>query len=176
MTAVGTAGLCLLDSVELDELRFPMRIYRQEIAVDSEGPGRRRGAPGGHVEFGPTGGEMTVAYASDGTVNPAQGARGGGAGGRARQHKRDAGGHEHELESCAEVRLAPGEILVSITQVGGGYGPAFQRETERVQKHVAEGWITIGRARDVYGVIFDDDGKVDLAATESLRRCAPAPV
>ena len=87
LTSVGSAGLCLLDSVELDELRFPMRVYKQEIAVDTEGAGRRRGAPGAHVEFGPVDCEMMVAYASDGTMFPAKGARGGGDASRARQIK-----------------------------------------------------------------------------------------
>ena len=75
LTGMGSAGLCLLDSVELDELRFPIHVYKQGIAVDSEGAGRRRGAPGAHVEFGPVDCEMTIAYASDGTMYPALGVR-----------------------------------------------------------------------------------------------------
>ena len=169
LTSVGSAGLCLLDSVELDELRFPMRVYKQEIAGDTEGAGRRRGAPGAHVEFGPVDCEMMVAYASDGTMFPAKGARGGGAASRARQIRRGANGDEEELEACTEVRLGPGEVMISITQPGGGYGPPAEREPERVAHDVAEGWISAARAREVYKVVVDERGRVDPEATAALR-------
>ena len=169
LTGMGSAGLCLLDSVELDELRFPIHVYKQEIAVDSEGAGRRRGAPGAHVEFGPVDCEMTIAYASDGTMFPALGVRGGGAAAPARQIRRDADGQEHELDACAEVQLGPGEVMISITQPGGGYGSPLEREPERVQRDVSERWITAARAREVYGVVLDNEGRVDMDATRRER-------
>ena len=169
LTGMGSAGLCLLDSVELDELRFPIHVYKQEIAVDSEGAGRRRGAPGAHVEFGPVDCEMTIAYASDGTMFPALGVRGGGAAAPARQIRRDESGQERELDACAEVQLGPGEAIISITQPGGGYGSPLEREPERVQKDVLEGWITAARARKVYGVVLDDGGRLDVGETRRVR-------
>jgi len=169
LTSIGSAGLCLLDSVELDELRFPIRVYKQEIAQDSEGAGRRRGAPGAHVEYGPIDSEMTVAYASDCSTHPAKGARGGGPAACARQIKRDINGNEFELEACAEVLLGPGEVMISITQPGAGYGAAFEREPARVCKDIAEGWISRDRAETSYGVILDDAGNVDAEKTQRLR-------
>jgi len=169
LTSIGSAGLCQLDSVELDELRFPIRVYKQEIARDSEGAGRRRGAPGARVEFGPIDCEMIVAYASDGSTNPAKGVRGGGAAQPAQQIKHDTNGCAHPLPACTQVTLRSGEIMVSITQPGGGYGPAFEREVERVHKDVEEGWISKARARDTYGVAFDDAGNVDATVTNTLR-------
>ena len=65
--------------------------------------------------------------------------RGGGAAAPAQQFKRDTAGREQELDACAEVRLDAGEVIVSITQPGGGYGPPFEREPERVQEDIAEG-------------------------------------
>ncbi len=41
---VGNAGLCYVDSVELDELRQPMRVCDRRFLTDSEGAGRHRGA------------------------------------------------------------------------------------------------------------------------------------
>ena len=169
LTGMGSAGLCLLDSVEIDELRFPIRVYRQGLATDTEGAGHRRGAPGAHVEFGPVDCSMSVAYASDGTTFPAAGVRGGGAAARAQQIRRDTAGDEHELGACDEVHLEPGEIIVSITQPGGGYGSPIKREPERVQKDVDEGWITAARAHDTYGVVLDFDGNVDADATRARR-------
>ncbi len=80
MGGVGDAGILMRDSVELDELRFPIRIVSQRLVQDSEGAGRRRGAPAAIVEFGPVDAEIEAIYLSDGTVNPPQGARGGQAG------------------------------------------------------------------------------------------------
>jgi N-methylhydantoinase B len=170
LTGMGSAGLCLLDSVEIDELRFPIRVYRQGLAPDSEGAGRRRGSPGAHVEFGPIDCAMSVAYASDGSTFPAAGVRGGGGAARAQQIKRDVAGREHTLAACDEVRLESGEVMISITQPGGGYGPPTEREPERVQKDLAEGWITNARARDTYGVVVGVDGMIDVAATHAKRK------
>jgi N-methylhydantoinase B len=169
LTGLGSAGLCLLDSVELDEMRFPIRVYRQGLAVDSEGAGRRRGAPGAHVEFGPINCDMMVAYASDGTHFPAAGVCGGGDAANALQIKRDITGKETELQACDEITLKDGEIIVSITQPGGGYGLAREREPERVLKDVKEGWISAARAHEVYGVALDANGEIDMVKTNKLR-------
>jgi N-methylhydantoinase B len=50
------------------------------------------------------------------------------------------------------VVLEPGETIVSMSSGGGGYGLPRERDPERVRLDVAEGWISPGRARDVYGV------------------------
>jgi N-methylhydantoinase B len=70
----------------------------------------------------------------------------------------------------AGVRLESGEVMISITQPGGGYGPPTEREPERVQKDLAEGWITNARARDTYGVVVGVDGMIDVAATHAKRK------
>ena len=72
------AGVLQWNSVELDELRFPIRIDLQQIAIDTEGVGRRRGAPAAELEFTATDGVIDCMYLSDGTINPPLGVRGGG--------------------------------------------------------------------------------------------------
>jgi N-methylhydantoinase B len=59
--------------------------------------------------------------------------------------------------------------VVAYTPGGGGYGPPLERDPARVLKDVEEGWITVARARDAYGVVFDADGLVDAAATRAIR-------
>jgi N-methylhydantoinase B/oxoprolinase/acetone carboxylase alpha subunit len=81
VAGIGSAGTMLRDSIEIDELRYPVRIYEERLIPDSEGAGRFRGAPGAYVEFGPVdGAEFEVIAGSDGTVFPARGVRGGLAG------------------------------------------------------------------------------------------------
>lgn len=169
MSDLGSGGTLLLDSVEIDELKQPIVIHSRRLARDTEGAGFRRGAPGLHVEYGPLGGELEAIYANDGAVNPMQGARGGLAGARSAQLKRDAAGRLSELDICGPVRVEPGERLVARTSGGGGYGPPETREPDRVARDVDEGWISAARAASVYRVVLDAGGAVDQAATAALR-------
>ena len=150
---VGNAGFVLRDSVEIDELHHPIRIVEQRLLPDTEGPGRHRGASSLYAEYGPIDGTtLTVMYASDGTVNPARGVRGGGDGAPSRQFKRGRDGTLAEAPPAGAVVLEPGETIVSMSSGGGGYGPPRERDAERVRHDVGEGWISAERARDVYGV------------------------
>src|SRR5262249_47802218 len=120
--------------------------------------------------FGPTEAcILDVLYTADGTVSPALGTRGGHAGGLLQALKRSASGELVPLPPCGGVRLVPGETVISIASGGGGYGPPLERDPDRVKRDVDEGWITPARAREIYGVIFDPVGNVDLAATRAQR-------
>jgi len=166
---VGNAGLCFLDSIELDEMRQPIHVYSRRLVADTEGAGRRRGAPSIEVDFGPLASELDVGYVSDGAVNPPRGVRGGLAGGRADQWRIAVDGSREPLPACAQVRLKRGERLVSLSTGGGGYGPPSQRDAAEVAHDVAERWITRARAQSVYGVALDADGSVDEDGTRRLR-------
>ena len=166
---VGNAGLCFLDSIELDELRQPIHVYSRRLVVDSEGAGRYRGAPSIAVEFGPLAGEISVGYVSDGAVNPARGVRGGLDGGRANQWRVRADGGREPLPACAQVSLRAGERVLSVSTGGGGYGPPDLRDPLLVASDLRERWITAQRARQVYRVAVDADGRVDEQATSALR-------
>jgi N-methylhydantoinase B len=57
---------------------------------------------------------------------------------------------------------------------GGGYGDPLTRDPARVLTDVLEGYESIGKARDIYGVVFtgkieDDTLAVDAAATAARR-------
>jgi N-methylhydantoinase B len=167
---IGAAGFLLRDSVEIDEMKYPIRVHEQRLIADSEGAGRRRGSPGAYVEYGPVGCEMDVVYLSDGTVNAPTGVRGGLDGSRAEQHVRGGGGElSDELGAYARVPLREGESIVSVSCGGAGYGPPAEREPGRVAADVREGLLTTGRAREVYRVALDATGEVDAAATARLR-------
>jgi N-methylhydantoinase B len=167
---VGNAGLCYQDSIELDEMRHPLHVHQRRFIQDSEGAGQQKGGPGMLVEFGPTRGEMEVAFVSDGTSNPARGVRGGGKGGAAYQAIRDADGTVTPTENCAVVTLHTGESIVSHCCGGGGYGDPRRREPEKVAKDVTEGWVSKDRASEIYRVALAEDGSVDEGATATLRR------
>jgi N-methylhydantoinase B len=165
----GNAGMCRHDSIEVDELHHPLFVSHRYLVPDTEGPGRYRGAASGYTEFGPVDGcTMQVLYTSDGTINPARGARGGLPGSRARAQKRALDGSLTELPGCHGVTLQPGERITSYSAGGGGYGPPIERDPLKVKHDLDEGWITRARAEEVYGVVIAD-GEVDLAATQARR-------
>jgi N-methylhydantoinase B len=172
MGGIGDAGVLQRDSVELDELRFPIRVETQRIVADTEGAGRRRGAPAAEAAITATDGEFEVIYLSDGTVNPPLGARGGGPGARAWQAIRRANGDIEEVGLCERLTIRQGETILSRCCGGGGYGNPREREPERVVADVQEGFVSRERARGVYGVEIDDNMRLDLSATDALRRAA----
>jgi N-methylhydantoinase B len=169
MAGLTDAGVLQWNSVELDELRFPIRIDTQRIAIDTEGVGRRRGAPAAELEFTPTDGEIECMYLSDGTINPPLGVRGGGPGATARQATRGSDGVARETELCARLRLRPGTTLLSRCCGGGGYGDPLEREPARVAKDVSERIISHQRAFESYGVVLDAGCRVDSPATQRQR-------
>ena len=168
---IGAAGFLLRDSIEIDEMKYPILIHEQRIIPDSEGAGRFRGSPGAEVEYGPIeGSSLEIMWLSDGTYNPARGVRGGLEGAPAGQRKRSGDGQvSGELGSYARVTLQPGETIISLSSGGGGYGPPSERDPKRVEKDVREGWVTRERAERVYGVVLDDEGVVDEARTVACR-------
>ncbi len=166
---VGVAGLQMHDSVEVDEMKYPIEVRAQHIIQDSEGAGRFRGAPGAYVEYGPVGTTLEIIYTSDGTYNAPRGVRGGLDGACAQQFKRSEDGSMTPLPNFTQLKLVPGETVVSMCTGGGGYGPPHERDPLLVAKDVSEGWVSVERARDVYRVAIAADGSVDEAATRLLR-------
>jgi N-methylhydantoinase B len=162
-------GSMMRDSTEVLELLRPIRVWTDRIVPDTEGAGRFRGAPSLYIEYGPVDTELEVLYAADGTVNPALGVRGGQSGALCRPALRRANGDVAELDAWARVVLAPGETIISISSGGGGYGPPHERDVQRVVHDVVDGWVSVERARDVYGVVLDEHGSVDDDATRERR-------
>ncbi|MFN4140484.1 hydantoinase B/oxoprolinase family protein [Aestuariivirga sp.] len=169
MITTGTAGMSFFDSVEVDELRHPLIVRQRRLVQDSEGAGRFRGAPASLVEFEANGTEVTVLYQSDGTIHPAQGVRGGGRGGPARNFVTRSDGTEQAADGWATITLEPGDRVTGISPGGGGYGNPLERDRLMVLADVADGYVSLHRAAEIYGVAIDPDGGIDEVATSALR-------
>jgi len=166
---IGVAGVQQHDPVEVDEMKYPVLIRSQNLIQNTEGAGRHTGSPSSLVEFEPVDTTITALYISDGTNNEPRGARGGNEGARAQQFKQYVNGDREVLDIVGNVTIEPGERIVSMTTGGGGYGHPLEREINRVEKDVREGYITAERAETIYGVVLNADGSVDSEATASLR-------
>jgi N-methylhydantoinase B len=157
---VGAAGFCMIDSVEVNEQRFPLRVIAQYIVKDTEGAGCYRGAPGCYFECQAVDTGVTFNYISDGEVNPAQGSRGGGIAAPAAHYKRTLTDAVERLPNAAEVEIVAGESIIAICGGGGGYGPPTQRALQSVAEDVREGYVSVERAATVYGVEIEADSNV----------------
>lgn len=167
---VGNAGMCYLDSVELDELRHPLYVHARGFLADTEGAGRHCGARVGFAVYGPQDCQIEVVYNSDGNINGPQGVRGGHDGARSHQHKLDGTGEKIEIPQFGRVMLDEGEMMCSFSCGGGGYGFPHERECAAVLHDVAMGFVTIKRAAEIYGVVIDEDGTLNDEATARRRR------
>ena len=161
-------GMCHLDSIEVAEAYQPFVVHERRIEQDTEGAGWRRGAPGLLIEYGPHGGELTIAYVSDGEENPAKGVRDGLGTVPSWNRRQLPDGSQEKLPPSGLVTLAPNERVRCLAQAGGGYGDPTLREPDRVLADVQLGIVSPERARLVYAVVLDD-GAVDGEATAHLR-------
>jgi N-methylhydantoinase B len=153
---------------EFLERYFPLIIERYETEPDSGGAGLHRGGNGIH---------MTYRFLAAGTISihddrwfvPPWGVNGGEPGKRARKILEKADGTTHIIgNKVEEVHVDEGDQLHFITWGGGGWGDPLERDPALVGKEIIQGLVTAAGAKD-YGVIANENGDVDLAATEALR-------
>jgi len=171
---IGVAGGAYMDSIEMDEMRFPMYVTGRHFIADSGGVGRTRGGEAFFCEFGPTEGDMEIGYVSNGNEHAPEGVRGGGDGVCANQFRRDLNGDLHQLDACAQAVIPEGHSMVSYSCGGGGYGPPVERPADKVAHDVREKWVSVEAAKATYGVVVDAAGVIDTAATDKLRAGRPA--
>jgi 5-oxoprolinase (ATP-hydrolysing) len=110
-----------LTDPEVLEFRFPVRVDSYEIRSGSGGRGRHDGGDGGvrRVRFLEP---MTASILSNGRLHGAFGMAGGEPGGVGENHVERADGRIEALGHIGEVQVAPGDVIVSATPGGGGYG------------------------------------------------------
>jgi N-methylhydantoinase B len=154
---------------EFTESRFPLRVERLGLAVDSGGPGRHRGGCGyeKHIRVLRDAHFMSIA---DRSILSCWGVNGGRAG-RPFQVTVDPGGPgEHDVDALADAEpLRAGTVVRIRTTGGGGWGDPLDRPVADVLRDVAWRKVSVAGAREDYGVVLRDDGTADEAATEALR-------
>ena len=169
------AGLMYRDSVEVDELKHPIRVNSLEIVQDSSGAGRQRGAPAQQIELAATGNPVTAVISCDGQHAPPRGVVGGQDGTAGKTWLVEGNDEANRLPNVVQVTLQKGQALRGRDSAGGGYGSPLDRPPAQVLHDVLEGWESRQKAREIYGVIFsgeieDETLAVDLAATEAKRK------
>ncbi|WP_446831757.1 hydantoinase B/oxoprolinase family protein [Candidatus Foliamicus sp.] len=153
---------------EFLESYFPLRIDAYETLPDSGGAGLHRGGNAlrvGYRFLEP--GEISIH--DDRWLTYPWGVNGGLPGQRSRKILHRADGSEELLQSkCDRIKVEPGDLLYFDTWGGGGWGDPLKRPADKVGFDVAAGLVSVDGARR-YGVVCNEDGEVDEAATEKLR-------
>lgn len=67
-------------------------------------------------------------------------------------------------------QLKPGDVVTIDAAGGGGYGDPLERDLERVEADVRDGYVSLEAVEKDYGVIISSEtGLADQAATEKMR-------
>ena len=135
--------------VEINESVAPLLFWRKEYQTDSGGSGRYRGGLGQVIEIeNAIGQDMELLAAFDRIHFPARG-RAGGADGAA---GRVALKHNGELQGKGCQLIPADDRLIINTPGGGGFGPASQRDRQRVRRDLTNGIISQHAAVDDYAL------------------------
>ena len=139
-----------IQSTEIVERVFPLRILRQEIRPDSGGPGRRRGGCGLVREVEVLTDEARLSVLSDRNIIPPAGVNGGFAGAPNRYTVRRDGKTIEPGDfpgKIANFRLKPHDVLVMQSSGGGGFGDPTERSRDALASDLDDGYVTeAGRA------------------------------
>lgn len=155
--------------IEEVEINYPFRIARYELIQDSGGAGQHRGGLSLRREYEFPFTETKFTIMSDGTRFPPKGLF-GGADGRPAHFILDPGGKAEELPSKVTVDLPIGGRIQIETPGGGGYGAPLDRPIERVIADVRSGKVSVGAARESYGVVLAPDSlTLDEPSTAEAR-------
>ena len=113
---------------------------------------------------------MNVARPIFGHVQAPWGFRGGDSGRTAKSRLVRHNGEEIELPSMLSARLTrAGDRFIAIGGSGGGYGPPRERNPRDVLRDYLDGFVTRNEAKNIYEVVIDHAGGLDMPATESMR-------
>ncbi len=163
--------------VEIMESDTPLIVERREILPDSGGPGKLKGGLGRRVVFRVPDDEyaplppVNLGMQSGRFRYPPQGLFGGKKGSKAQFLVNGKPGNPYGL-----TQLNPGDVVIMDAAGGGGYGDPLEREMEWVERDVLEGYVSVERAKNDYGVVINPEtGKGDVIATQKLRQALKEP-
>ena len=156
--------------VEYAESYFPLRVVELRGQCDSGGAGRHRGGNGVYKEYEfLASGDVSIH--DDRAISRPWGIGGGlAAEGSSKVLVRQSGGEEELPSKLDFLRVEPGDRLRYITAGGGGWGDPLVRDPNAVRLDVLRGFVSSGKALDVYGISLSEDAAtVDLDETHRLR-------
>ncbi len=150
---IDASGGLLDQDYEMFEHMTPHHLLRHEYLTDSAGAGRNRGGLGVETLYRVGSDDTQIVTFGDGDVEPAFGLFGGKQGALNKiELQRPDGEVIHPTSKDLITGVPAGTIYVQHAGGGGGFGDPFERPAEKVAAEVRDGIISVGSARDDYGV------------------------
>ena len=176
MNPVDLGDISTIQSVERLETEIPILVEACELRTGSGGAGRHRGGLGARraTRLLATSGAYSVQ--TDRTTVAPYGLSTGAPGAPTATYLRRTG-RRIDFDTPGKVaghRMREGDVLVMESAGGGGWGDPLTRDPDLVAADVAAGYLTTDQALDRYGVVCDDTGLLDEAATGGARDQARA--
>ncbi len=157
--------------IEIFESDTPLLVENRELLADSGGPGRMKGGIGQREVFRVPADQyaplppVNLGIQAGRHIHPPEGLFGGKPGAKAQFLVNGVPGNPFGL-----TQLKPGDVVTIDAAGGGGCGNPLDREPERVERDVTEGYVTLEKAREEYGVILHPKSlTLDEEATRKLR-------
>ncbi len=177
------AGVIKHGSVEVCENVMPFFWEEMNLMQDMEGPGQWVGARGSvairHCNAPKEATTLLMAGDASGTFFPPAGSNGAPYAPTGNLYMKTVGSDKKEFfpTMCMKPMFS-GDILYTECMGGGGYGNPLDRDPEKIRLDVRDEYISVQRAKNVYGVIIvpssltdnPEDVAIDVAATDLLRK------
>jgi N-methylhydantoinase B len=171
MAAIDWGDLSTVQSSEVLETRYPLRVEFSRLGIGSAGDGRHRGGLGMRRGLRLLDEEATYSLLSDGAVVPPFGVLGGMSASPVDSYvrRKDQSLRFDTPGKVGGFSLRRDDVLVLQSAGGGGYGDPLEREPNEVMHDLREGYVTAKQAEAVYGVVPGKNGAWDEAATSAKR-------
>ncbi len=157
--------------IEIFESDTPLVVESRELLADSGGPGRMKGGLGQREVFRVPDDKyapippINLGIQAGRHIHPPEGLFGGKPGAKAQFLVNEDPGNPFGL-----TQLKPGDVVTIDAAGGGGCGDPLERDPEMVESDVIQGYVSLEKAREDYGVAIDPETvKVDEEATRKVR-------
>jgi len=157
--------------IEIFESDTPLIVEKRELITDSAGPGIMKGGLGQREVFKIPDDKyapippVNLGIQAGRFIHPPEGLFGGNPGGRAQFLVNGVSGNPYGL-----TQLKPGDAVTIDAAGGGGHGNPLDRDPEMVENDVKDGYVSLEKAKEDYGVVIDPKTfKVNMEATRKLR-------
>jgi N-methylhydantoinase B/oxoprolinase/acetone carboxylase alpha subunit len=162
------ASLAANIPVEVAEQEYPILVERYGLVPDSGGAGRHRGGLAVERVWRCLTPDTSLIVRSDRAAHPPYGLA-GGAPGAPSSNVLHRNGSSDNLPPMFSIEIEVGDVYEHRTAGGGGWGDPRERDPGAVAADVNDEKVSPAAARDLYGVVLTDDGRVDEAATAEAR-------
>jgi len=165
---------------EIFELAYPYRLSQYEFAEDTAGAGKWRGGVGAVLRWRIETPEVQCVTVGSGMLEETRsfGLFGGKPGSFPIMRLISPEGEAREIGVNRFYEVSEGDVFELTSQGGGGFGNPFERPPEQVRDDVVNGFVSVEKALEDYGVALktrDREIVIDLDETlkcRSLRKKA----